>query len=71
MQGVAMVAAAAGWWGGREQTDSSEGLTSVFLRLLVPHASLKSSSASCCYCRCMPITEGDGDSQEVHALARL
>lgn len=43
-------------------------LTSVFLQLLVPHASLKSSSASCCYCCCMPITGRDGDSQEVHTL---
>lgn len=58
--------------GGRE-TEGDEGerqrrLTSVFLRLLVPHASLKSSSASCCYCCCMPITGRDGDSQEVHTL---
>lgn len=47
--------------------DRQRGLTSVFLQLLVPHASLKSSSASCRYCCCMPITGRDGESREVHA----
>lgn len=53
---------------GGTEGDRQRGLTSVFLQLLVPHASLKSSSASCCYCCCMPITGRDGDSQEVHTL---
>lgn len=48
--------------------DRQRGLTSVLLRLLVPLASLKSSSASCCYYLCMPITERDGDSLDVHRL---
>lgn len=52
------------WWLLSRQT----GLTSVFLWLLVPHASLKSCSASCCYYCCMPIAERDGDSQEAHVL---
>lgn len=55
------------WGGGVPMETDSEGLTSVFLRLLVPHASLKSSSSASYRC-CMPITGGDGDSQEVHAL---